>query len=66
MANYQTVGYHEHGVMVELKPNARYRLVDAATGKPRPMDALGRSLLDKAISYYEVASEADQRGELKR
>jgi phosphoglycerol transferase MdoB-like AlkP superfamily enzyme len=66
MANYQTVGYYENGIMVELKPNARYRLVDAATGKQRPMDAQGQVLLERAISYYQVASEAYQRGELQR
>lgn len=65
MANYQTVGYYERGVMVELKPNARHRVVDAATGMPRPMDDLARELLTEAISYYQVASEAYQRGDLK-
>jgi hypothetical protein len=60
------VGYYEDGIMVELKPNARYRVVDAATGKPRPMDAKAQTLLERAISYYQVASEAYQRGELKR
>jgi phosphoglycerol transferase MdoB-like AlkP superfamily enzyme len=58
MANYQTVGYYQNGRMVELKPNARFRVVDALNGRALPMDDLNRSLLDEAISYYQLASEA--------
>jgi phosphoglycerol transferase MdoB-like AlkP superfamily enzyme len=58
MANYQTVGYYERGRMVELKPNARYRVVDVLNGREMPMDELSRHLLDEAISYYQLASEA--------
>ncbi|MBL0121988.1 MAG: LTA synthase family protein [Betaproteobacteria bacterium] len=66
MANYQTVGYYESGRIVELKPNARVRVVDAATGKQAPMDALSEQLIDEAISYYQLASEAYRAGDLKR
>ena len=65
MANYQTVGYHEDGRTVELKPNGRVRVVDAASGKPAPDDALSRHLIDEAISYYQLASEAYRRGDMK-
>jgi len=65
LANYQTVGYYGHGRVVELKPNARYRIVDAASGKVLPMDDLGRQLLDDAIGYYQVASQAYRTGELR-
>ncbi|HEU4622305.1 MAG TPA: LTA synthase family protein [Burkholderiaceae bacterium] len=65
MANYQTVGYYEDGVMVELKPNARTRIVDAISGSDRPRDALGQHLLDEAISYYQLASEAFRHGDLR-
>jgi hypothetical protein len=58
MANYQTVGYYESGRVIELKPNARYRVVDAASGRVLPMDDLGRHLLDEAVSYYQLAAEA--------
>jgi phosphoglycerol transferase MdoB-like AlkP superfamily enzyme len=58
MANYQTVGYYQNGRMVELKPNARYRVVDAQSGKVLPMDDLNQDLLDEAISYYQLASES--------
>jgi len=33
MANYQTVGYNEDGLLVELRPQRRVRVVDVATGK---------------------------------
>jgi len=65
MANYQTVGYYERGRVVELKPNGRVRVVDAVSGKPMPMDELSRHLVDEAISYYQLASDAYKRGELK-
>src|SRR5206468_1250801 len=38
LANYQTVGYYRDGVVVELKPKRRYRIVDAATGRERAED----------------------------
>ncbi|HET9978729.1 MAG TPA: LTA synthase family protein [Burkholderiaceae bacterium] len=65
MANYQTVGYYEQGRIVELKPNGRTRVVDAATGRIAPDDALSRELIDDTISYYQVAAQAFRRGELR-
>lgn len=65
MANYQTVGYYENGRVVELKPNGRFRVTDAATGHALPMDALSHHLLDEAISYYQLAAEAFRRGDMK-
>lgn len=65
MANYQTVGYYESGRIVELKPNSRVRVVDATTGQLAPMDDLSRQLIDEAVSYYQLASDAYKRGELK-
>jgi hypothetical protein len=59
------VGYYRDGIVVELKPKGRYRVVDAATGRPRKEDARSAQLLDEAISYYEVASRAYRSGELK-
>jgi phosphoglycerol transferase MdoB-like AlkP superfamily enzyme len=66
MANYQTVGYYEKGRIVELRPNGRTRVVDAASGKAAPDDALSKELIDDAISYYQVAAQAYRRGELRR
>ena len=65
LANYQTVGYYQDGIVVELKPNQRVRVVDAATGRVRPADALSAHVTDEAISYYEIASRAYKSGELK-
>ncbi len=66
LANYQTVGYLEDDILVELRPQKRWRLVDPATGKELPDSARGRSLLEEAISYYEGASEAYRSGILRR
>jgi len=64
-ANYQTVGYYSDGVIVELKPKGRYRIVDAGNGQALPEDARTARLLDEAISYYQLASRAYRSGELK-
>ncbi|MSO64478.1 MAG: LTA synthase family protein [Alphaproteobacteria bacterium] len=65
IANYQTVGYYEDGRVVELKPNRRARVLNAASGRVEPDDDLSRRLIDEAISYYQVASGAYRRGDLK-
>lgn len=65
LANYQTVGYYADGRVVELRPNARHRVVDAASGAEQPADALGQRLLERAVAYYQVASEAYRRGGLR-
>ena len=65
LANYQTVGYYREGVVVELKPKRRYRIVDAATGRERAEDELSARLMDEAISYYQLASRAYKSGQLK-
>jgi phosphoglycerol transferase MdoB-like AlkP superfamily enzyme len=58
MANYLTVGYMEDGVVVELSPRRKVRVVDAESGKPlSPGDARGEHFVDEAIGYYEVATE---------
>jgi len=65
LANYQTVGYYQDGIVVELKPNRRVRVIDAATGRERPTDALAARVTDEAVSYYEIASRAFKLGELR-
>ncbi len=64
-ANYQTVGYYRDGVVVELKPKGRYRIVDAESGQPRAEDARSAQLLEEAISYYQSASRAYKSGDLR-
>jgi phosphoglycerol transferase MdoB-like AlkP superfamily enzyme len=66
MANYQTVGYLEDDILVELRPQRRWRLVDAASGRERPADPRGMQLLDEAVSYYQGAAEAYRSGALRR
>jgi len=65
LANYQTVGYYQDGIVVELKPNRRVRVVDAATGREHPADAMAAHVTDEAVSYYEIASRAFKLGELR-
>jgi phosphoglycerol transferase MdoB-like AlkP superfamily enzyme len=65
LANYQTVGYYRDGIVVELKPKGRYRIVDAATGRERAEDARSARVMEEAISYYQLASRAYKYGQLK-
>jgi phosphoglycerol transferase MdoB-like AlkP superfamily enzyme len=65
LANYQTVGYLKDDVLIELRPKGSYRIVEAESGKPLPLDDRTGPLLDQAVAYYEVASEAYQTGALK-
>ena len=65
-ANYQTVGYLENGIVAELRPQQRWRLLDVAAGKERPLDDDGKHVLEEAIGYYQAASEAYRSGILRR
>jgi phosphoglycerol transferase MdoB-like AlkP superfamily enzyme len=65
LANYQTVGYYEQGRVVELKPNARVRVVMADTGLPAPDDTLSSYLVEEAVSYYQLASQAFRNGSMR-
>ena len=65
MANYQTVGYYEKGMVVELRPQRRVRVIDAATGKELPPSDLTRHFTDEAIGYYQGASTALKTGALR-
>ncbi len=66
LANYQTVGFLDDGILVELRPQRRWRLVDPVSGKEVPLDEKGKEVLMEAISYYEGASEAYRSGILRR
>ena len=65
LANYQTVGYLQDGVLVELRPKGEYRIVDAVSAAPLPLDEKTGHVLDQAVSYYQVASDAYRTGALK-
>jgi phosphoglycerol transferase MdoB-like AlkP superfamily enzyme len=57
MANYLTVGYMEDGLVVELAPQGRVRVVDAHNGKVLPIKATeSRHAIEEAISFYQTAS----------
>jgi phosphoglycerol transferase MdoB-like AlkP superfamily enzyme len=66
MANYQTVGYYEKGMIVELRPQRRVRVVDAATGKELPPTNETRHYTEEAIGYYQGASTAFRTGALRQ
>jgi len=65
LANYQTVGWYQDGTVVELKPNSRTRVVDASTGIERTADAASDLMTDKAIGFYQIASEAFGSGAMR-
>jgi len=66
MANYQTVGYYEAGLLVELRPQRRVRVVDVATGKEAAPSDRTRHFTDEAIGYYQAASDAFRSGALRQ
>jgi phosphoglycerol transferase MdoB-like AlkP superfamily enzyme len=66
MANYQTVGYYENGMLVELRPQRRVRVIDAASGGELPPTELTRHFTNEAIGYYQGASDAFRRGALRQ
>ena len=64
MANYQSVGYLEHGTFIELRPQRRWRALDADSGKEIPANEAALKSLDEAVGYYQSASEAFRPGTL--
>ncbi|MBK9655319.1 MAG: LTA synthase family protein [Rhodanobacteraceae bacterium] len=65
LANYQTVGWYQDGLVVELKPGARTRVVDASTGLEQAPNAASAAMTAAAISYYQLASESFGSGAMK-
>lgn len=65
LANYQTVGWYEDGLVVELKPGNRSRVVDGESGAELPVDARAQALTERAISFYQIASESYGNGGLR-
>lgn len=57
MANYLTVGYMENGLVVELAPQRRVRVVRVSDGKVLPDDdPIALHYTNEAISYYQTAA----------
>jgi len=65
MANYQTVGYYEHGILVELRPQRRVSVVDPASGRELAPSDETRHFTNEAIGYYQGASTALRTGALR-
>ncbi|MBX3673682.1 MAG: LTA synthase family protein [Burkholderiales bacterium] len=65
LGNYQTVGYLEDGLLVELRPKGAWRVVDPATGGALPATEHARHLVDEAVGYYQSASRAFRSGALR-
>ena len=65
LANYQTVGYLENGLLVELRPKGVTIVLDAKTGEPVPKEGRARQLVDEAVGYYQSSSQAFRSGALK-
>ena len=62
MANYLTVGHMEGGVMVELSPKQRVRVLEVASGKEWPAgDPAVAHWVRETIAHYQVASDVVRR-----
>lgn len=58
MSNYLTVGVMEEGVVVELSPKRRVRVLDVRTGKPQlASDPRTERVINEAIADYQIATE---------
>ena len=65
LANYQTVGYLEDGLLVELRPKGVALVLDAKTGEPVARTGRAGQLVDEAVAYYQSSSQAFRSGALK-
>lgn len=65
MANYQTIGHLEEGMLVELRPQRRVRVLDATSGRELPATDETRHMVDESIAYYQAASSAFRSGALR-
>jgi len=62
MANYLTVGYMEDGLVVQLAPQGRVRVLKASDGaEVPPDDPAAAHLIREAVSYYQSAAEEISR-----
>lgn len=66
MANYQTIGHLEDGMLVELRPQQRVRVLDAESGRELPWTTETRHQADESIGYYQAASDAFRNGGLRK
>ena len=58
LGNYLTVGHMEEGVVVELSPRRRVRVLEASTGRELPRDdPRTTSRIKSTIAHYQVAAD---------
>jgi glucan phosphoethanolaminetransferase (alkaline phosphatase superfamily) len=63
MANYLTVGQMQDGIVVELSPKRRARVLDAATRRELPVsDLRWTTAVNQAIAPYQVATSLLRAG----
>jgi phosphoglycerol transferase MdoB-like AlkP superfamily enzyme len=58
MANYLTVGHMERGVLVELSPKRRARVLEASTGREMPPgDPESIASINETVAHYQLAAD---------
>ena len=58
MANYLTVGHMEDGILVELSPKHRARVLNSQTGQQLARDDPRRAAsINETVAHYQVASD---------
>jgi hypothetical protein len=58
MANYVTVGHMEDGILVELSPKRRARVLDAETGREISVHhPQARGWIEETVAHYQVATD---------
>ena len=61
MANYLTVGHMENGILVELSPKQRARVLNSQTGEQISRDdPRSAAWVNETVAHYQVASEVLQ------
>ena len=57
MANYLTVGHMEDGILVELSPKRRARVLDAKTGRDvSAHDPKADAWINETVAHYQIAA----------
>jgi phosphoglycerol transferase MdoB-like AlkP superfamily enzyme len=57
MGNYLTVGHMEDGVVVELSPRRRVRVLEAKTGQSIGDDAKAAAWINETVAHYQTAAD---------
>jgi phosphoglycerol transferase MdoB-like AlkP superfamily enzyme len=57
MGNYLTVGHMEDGVVVELSPRRRARVLEAKTGRALRDDIKAGAWINETVAHYQTAAD---------